>query len=87
MNGWALFWFLALVVNLWADVEIVRELRELKRKKSSDTPSKGWRADLKKRGSKPKQTMHLDEMPESEAVRHLLKLGYKPEDIGSLELW
>ena len=93
MNAWALFWFLALVLNLMVDASIVRELRELRRQKSknpsqpSPQKSQGWKADVKKRGVNPKQTLDLEGMPESEAVRHLLKMGYKPEDIQSLEPW
>ena len=63
------------------------EVKELKKGNKPFSPSQesGWVAQLSKRGLKPAQNVHLGIMDEGDAVKSILQMGYKPQDIKSLE--
>ena len=45
----------------------------------------GWVARLSKRGLKPAQSLYIGKMDEGDAIKFILRMGYRPEDIKSLE--
>jgi hypothetical protein len=67
--------------------DLEREVKELKKGNKPLSPSQGpgWSARLSKRGLKPAQNIHLGIMDEGDAVKSILQMGYKPQDIKSLE--
>ena len=67
--------------------DLEREIKELRKGGKPFSPSQGpgWSARLSKRGLKPAQNIHLGIMDEGDAVKSILQMGYKPQDIKSLE--
>ena len=51
----------------------------------SESGEPGWFAQLSKRGLKPAQSLYIGKMDEGDAIKFILRMGYRPKDIKSLE--
>ena len=91
--SWKVISILVFLLICWivAHLSYIRDLeREIKESRKGDQPfspsqGPGWVARLSKRGLKPAQNVHLGIMDEGDAVKSILQMGYKPQDIKSLE--
>jgi hypothetical protein len=71
-------------------IDLEKEDRPLSHSSESESESgsgsePGWFAQLSKRGLKPAQSLYIGKMDEGDAIKFILRMGYRPEDIKSLE--
>ena len=91
--SWKIISFIVFLLICWIMAhlsyvgDLEREVKELKKGNKPFSPSQesGWVAQLSKRGLKPAQNVHLGIMDEGDAIKSILQMGYKPQDIKSLE--